>query len=348
MSSKEKLLVVILACINFTHIMDFMIMMPLGPQFMSLFGITPAQFGFAVSSYSLMAGVSGFVSAFYVDRYDRKRVLMFAYAGFIVGTFACALAPSFAFLVAARMLAGLFGGMIGAQVLSIVGDTFEYERRASAMGILMTAFSFASVVGVPAGLKLATIFGWHAPFFLVAMLGVGIWVLLWWYVPPINKHLENDPPTRNPVQVITNIWASPKQRRALTLTMTLMLGHFAVIPFITPALVGNANFGVDNIFLIYLVGGACTIVSAPLVGKFADKRGKYPVFVFFALLCVLPLWFITNLWPMPMWAILVIAAMFFICSNARMIPIQAMVSNVVPPQQRGSFMSINSSLQQFL
>ncbi len=346
MTSKEKLLVVILACVNFTHIMDFMIMMPLGPQFMSLFNITPGQFGFAVSTYSLMAGISGFISAFYVDRFDRKKILMFAYAGFIVGTFACAAAPTYYFLVGSRMLAGLFGGMIGAQVLSIVGDTFEYERRASAMGILMTAFSFASVIGVPVGLKLATVFSWHAPFLLVGSLGVCIWCLLWWRVPPMTKHLESGPIDRNPIHVITNIWVSPRQRRALTLTMTLMLGHFAIIPFITPALIGNAKFSADNIFLIYLVGGACTIVSAPLVGRLADLRGKFPVFVVFALLSILPFWFMTNLWPMPSWMVLLVAALFFVFSNARMIPIQAMVSNVVPPQQRGSFMSINSSLQQ--
>lgn len=346
MDSKEKLLVIILACVNFTHIMDFMIMMPLGPQFMSLFHITPAQFGFAVSAYSIMAGISGFVSAFYVDRFDRKDVLMFAYAGFLVGTFACALAPTYFFLVAARMLAGLFGGMIGAQVLSIVGDTFGYERRASAMGILMTSFSFASVIGVPTGLKLATVFSWHAPFLLVGIMGLFVWVLIWWRIPPITKHLEAGPIDRNPIHILTNIFSSPKPRRALALTSVLMLGHMSVIPFITPALVGNAKFSLDHIFLIYLVGGACTIVSSPLVGKLADKRGKYPIFVLFALLSLIPLWFITNLWPIPTWAILAIAAMFFVFANGRMIPIQAMVSNVVPPQQRGSFMSINSSVQQ--
>jgi len=346
MSSKERLLLIILACVNFTHIMDFMIMMPLGPQLMELFHITPQQFGFAVSAYSLTAGVSGFMSAFFVDRFDRKKVLLFAYTGFVVGTFACAFAPSYEMLVAARVLAGFFGGMIGAQVLAIVSDTIPYERRASAMGIVMTAFSFASVAGVPTGLWLAAKFSWHAPFLGVGSIGLGVILLIAFLVPPLTKHMQQGPVDKNPLHVLTNIIQSPNQRKALSLSIVLMLGHFCIIPFIAPSLVGNAGYSQDNIFLIYFVGGALTIFSSPLVGKLADKKGKYPVFVLFALLSLIPVWFITNLWPVPLWVVLVIAGMFFIFTNGRMIPTQALVSSVVPPQQRGGFMSINSSLQQ--
>ena len=173
MNRKEKLLLLVLAAVNFTHIMDFMIMMPLGPQLMKLFQITPQQFGFAVSSYSITAGISGFIAAFFVDRFDRKKLLFFAYIGFVIGTFSCAWAPNYALLVGARILAGLFGGMIGAQVLSIVSDTFGYERRASAMGILMTAFSLASVAGVPAGLWLA---GMVPMYLLMSVVHLGPWL----------------------------------------------------------------------------------------------------------------------------------------------------------------------------
>lgn len=349
MNLKEKTLLIILAAVNFTHIMDFMIMMPLGPQLMKLFQITPQQFGFAVSAYSITAGITGFISAFFVDKYDRKQVLLFAYIGFVVGTFSCALAPTYFFLVAARVLAGFFGGMIGAQVLSIVADTFEYHRRASAMGILMTAFSLASVIGVPTGLWLAARFSWHAPFLVVGGLGTIIILLIAFFIPPINKHLQQeqtDAPSRNPLHVLTDILNTPNQMRALTLSIVLMLGHFSIIPFIAPSLVGNVGFSQENIFLIYLVGGLLTIFSAPLVGKLADRRGKYPVFVIFALFSIVPVWLITNLWPMPLWAVLTIAGLFFITVNGRMIPTQAIVSSVTTPQQRGGFMSINSSMQQ--
>jgi len=348
MNQKERTLLIILAAVNFTHIMDFMIMMPLGPQLMKLFQITPQQFGFAVSAYSITAGITGFISAFFVDKYDRKQLLFYAYVGFVIGTISCAFAPNYELLVAARVLAGLFGGMIGAQVLSIVADTFEYQRRASAMGILMTAFSLASVAGVPTGLWLAARFSWHAPFLVIGGLGIIIALLIFLFIPPINKHLQHpaETHTRNPLYVLTDILRTPNQMRALSLSIVLMLGHFSIIPFIAPSLVANVGFGEDNIFLIYLVGGLLTIFSAPLVGKLADRHGKYPVFVIFALFSLVPVWLITNLWPMPVWIVLLIAGLFFISVNGRMIPTQAIVSSVTSPQQRGGFMSINSSMQQ--
>jgi MFS transporter, DHA1 family, inner membrane transport protein len=346
MMSKEKIVLILLAGVNFTHIMDFMIMMPLGPQLMDLFKINPQQFGLAVSAYSITAGISGFAGAFFVDRFDRKKVLLFAYIGFIIGTFSCAFAPTYLMLVAARILAGLFGGLIGAQVLSIVGDLIPYERRASAMGIVMTAFSLASVAGVPTGLWLAAHYSWHMPFLFIGGVGLIVCLLLFWQMPPVTGHLAGQVVHRNPLHVLTDIAQSVNQRRALLLSVVLMLGHFSIIPYISPSLVSNANFSQQNIFLIYFVGGALTIFTSPLVGKLADKRGKYPVFVLFALLSLLPVWAITNLGPTPLGVVLTIAGLFFIFANGRMIPTQALVSSVVTPEQRGGFMSINSSLQQ--
>jgi DHA1 family inner membrane transport protein len=346
MNSKERLLLLALAAVNFTHIMDFMIMMPLGPQLMELLQITPQQFSLAVSAYGITAGISGFVAAFFVDRFDRKSILVFAYIGFLLGTFSCAFAPNYELLVAARVLAGFFGGMIGAQVLAIVADTFAYERRAMAMGALMTAFSAASVAGVPAGLWLAAMFSWHMPFLAIGALGIAVLILVVLAVPPMNRHIAEKSADQKPFQVLSDIFNTPNQMRALSFSIVLMLGHFLIIPFITPSLVGNAGFSQDHIFLVYFVGGLLTLFSAPLVGKLADSRGKYPVFVFFALLSLAPVWLITNVWPMPLWAILSIAGLFFIFVNGRMIPTQALVSSVVHPQKRGGFMSINSSVQQ--
>lgn len=326
--------------------MDFMIMMPLGPQLMDLLDITPQQFSLAVSAYAITAGISSFISAFFVDRFDRKKVLTFAYIGFIIGTFSCAFAPNYAFLVAARVLAGLFGGLIGAQVLAIVADTFEYNRRAAAMGVLMTAFSAASVAGVPTGLWLAAQYSWHVPFLAIGFLGIGVLLLITLVLPSMTRHIQEKSPDRKRFQVLTDIFKTPNQMRALSLSIVLMMGHFAIIPLITPSLVGNVGYEQDKIFLIYFVGGLLTIFSAPLVGKLADRKGKYPVFVFFALTSLIPVWLITNLWPMPLWSVLTISGLFFVVVNGRMIPTQALISSVVKPQQRGGFMSINSSMQQ--
>ncbi len=341
----ERLLLFVLACLNFTHIMDFMIMMPMGPQLMRHFGIGPQAFSFLVSAYSLSAGASGFMAAFFVDRFPRKHVLLAAYSGFLIGTVACGLAPTYEWLAVARFVAGLFGGVLGAQVLSIVGDTFPYERRAQAMSIVMTAFSVASVVGVPFGLWLATEISWHAPFLVVAGLGLAVLFLLWRYVPRLDGHLVEGEKRQHPFAVLTNILQTPNQLRALLLTTVIMLGHFSIIPFIAPYLVANAGFGENHLYLIYLVGGLLTIFTAPLVGKLADQRGKYPVFVVFALLSLIPIYLITNLSSGSLSVVLFVSALFFIFSNGRLIPTQAMTASVVLPQQRGGFMSINSSVQ---
>ncbi|MGK0138418.1 MAG: DHA1 family inner membrane transport protein [Algoriphagus sp.] len=345
MSSKEKLLLFVLACVNFTHIMDFMILMPLGPQLMDIFQIDAQQFGFMVASYGVAAAISGFSLAFFADRFDRKKVLLFAYVGFVLGTFACAISPSFYTLIASRTVAGMFGGMIGSQVLSIVADTFNYERRGQAMGVISAAFALASVIGVPGGLYLANLFSWHAPFFTVGGMGMIIIFLIWFLVPKIDGHLNAFEPKTSKRLVIKQIWNTPNQLWALALSAVIMLGHFSIIPYIAPTLVSNIGYKDQDIYLIYLIGGLLTIFSAPIVGKLADKKGKYPVFVVFLLLSLIPIYLITNLVPVPVYVVLIISGLFFIFSNGRLIPTQAMVSSVVTPKNRGGFMAINSSVQ---
>ncbi|MEZ4902416.1 MAG: MFS transporter [Spirosomataceae bacterium] len=243
MTQKEKILLFVLACLNFTHIVDFMILMPLGPQLMRYFEISPQEFGLLVSAYSFSAALSGFLVAFVADNFPRKHIILVAYTGFVIGTLACAVAPTFGLLMAARTLAGLFGGVLGAQVMSAVSDVFEYERRASAMGVVMTAFSVASVVGVPLGLYLASLWTWHAPFWFVGILGIVVIGLIGQFVPRLDGHLENQETTqRQRFEVITNILREPNQLRALWLTTTIMLGHFSIIPFIAPYLTANTGF----------------------------------------------------------------------------------------------------------
>lgn len=191
MNKNERLIVFLLASINFTHILDFMIMMPLGPQLMRIFALTPAQFSLLVSAYTFSAFFSGLIASFFVDRFDRKQVLLFGYGGFIIGTIGCAIAPGYFSLMAARVMAGLFGGLIGAQVLSIIGDTFPFQRRGVAMGSLTAAFSLASVLGVPFGLFLANLTSWHAPFYLVGSLAIVIFILVWKYIPSMTAHMES-------------------------------------------------------------------------------------------------------------------------------------------------------------
>lgn len=350
MTRKERMILIILASLNFTHILDFMIMMPLGNYLLPHFHITAQFFSWIVASYPVTACVSGLVAAFYVDRFDRKKVLLFAYSGFLIGTFCCGIAPDQYFLMAARILTGFFGGLIGAQVLSIIADTFPYEMRGRAMGTVFMAFSVASVFGVPFSLYLANKFSWHAPFIFIAILGLPIIGMIVKYLPAQQGHLEarneNDRFKPEVRKVLNDIFGNRTQLVALLLSGFLMLGHFLIIPFINPYMEFNVGFSRTSTPMIYMVGGICALISSSIIGRLADRFGKFKIFSVCLVFSIIPIFFITNMPAIPFYAVLAIFGFWFTFSTGRNIPAQAMISTVVNPQQRGQFMSFNSSFQQ--
>lgn len=351
MTRKEWIVLTILASLNFTHILDFMIMMPLGNYLMPHFHINAQFFSWIVASYPITACVSGLIAAFYVDRFDRKKVLLFAYAGFLIGTFCCGIAPDPIFLMAARILTGFFGGLIGAQVLSIIADTFPYEKRGRAMGTIFMAFSVASVFGVPFSLYLANRFSWHAPFIFIAILGVPIIFAIFQFLPAMRSHLvpvdESEGRYRPDVKkIVGEIFSNKSQLTALLLSGFLMMGHFLIIPFINPYMEFNMGFSKTATPMIYMVGGVCALISSSIIGRLADKYGKFKVFSICLVFSVIPIFFITNMPIIPFYIVLFIFGFWFTFSTGRNIPAQAMISTVVDPAQRGRFMSFNSSFQQ--
>jgi predicted MFS family arabinose efflux permease len=347
----------LLATINFTHILDFMIMMPLGNFLMPHFEISAQYFSLIVAAYPVTAFVSGMIAAFFVDKYDRKKVLLFAYTGFIIGTITCGIAPSPALLMAARILTGLFGGLIGAQVLSIIADTFPYEKRGQAMATVFMAFSMASVFGVPFSLYLAKLISWHAPFIFIGILGIVLLPLLQRFLPSIAGHLKKEialdnngenfvmkeETKQNP---IASVLSNQSQVLALLLSGLLMMGHFVIIPFINPYMEFNVGFTKDQTPLIYMVGGVCAMAASTFIGKLADRIGKLRVFSLCLLLSLLPIFLITNMPRIPFYYVLIVFGIWFTFSTGRNIPAQAMISTVVHPAERGRFMSFNSSFQQ--
>lgn len=345
MNSKERFLLLTLAAINFTNIMDFMIMMPLGPQLMRIFDINTQQFGLVVSSYTFSAGFSGFCTAFFIDKFDRKRFLQVLYAGFLIGTLACGLAHTYELLMVARIFTGLFGGVLGAVILAIVGDVVPFERRGQAMGFVMAAFSIASVLGVPFGLRIANEFGWNTPFILLAVLALPVQFFIYKFVPNLSAHTQAGKEV-NVLQVVKNITSSSNQRKAITLMMVVMFGHFSIIPFLSPYMVSNVGFSESQLEQIYFFGGLSTIVTSPLIGKLADRIGKLKVFTIFVSISCIPVLFITNMPRVDIWIALIATSVFFAVSSGRFIPAQAMVTATVEPKNRGSFMSIVSSMQQ--
>jgi DHA1 family inner membrane transport protein len=347
MNRNERMILLILASLNFTHILDFMIMMPLGNFLMPHFKISTQFFSWIVAAYPVTACVSGLISAFYVDRYDRKQVLLFAYIGFLAGTICCGIAPDEYFLMAARVLTGFFGGLIGAQVLSIIADTIPYERRGRAMGTVFMAFSLASVLGVPFSLYLANLISWHAPFIFIGVLGIAIVFLIIGYLPPMRSHLVNQSREIIPVtKVISDIFENKSQVMALLLSGMLMLGHFMIIPFINPYMEFNVGFTKQQTPMIYMVGGVCALISSSIIGKMADKYGKLKVFMICLVLSLIPVYLITNMPVFPFYLVLAVFGFWFTFSTGRNIPAQAMISTVVKPEHRGQFMSFNSSFQQ--
>ena len=346
MNNKERLILFLLAALNFTNILDFMIMMPLGNYLMPYFKITPQQFTFLVSTYTISAAISGFVAAFFVDGFDRKKVVLYAYFGFLIGTLACGLAPTFVLLVAARTVAGIFGGLIGSQVLSIVADTFPYERRGMAMGALMSAFSIASTFGVPFALYLANIFTWHAPFLLVGGLGFALIPFLMRYIPPMKGHLQNRPSHESKISLLTNVLKDKTQYKALIFSGLIMFGHFLIIPFINPYMEFNMGYSKSETPLVYLVGGVASFIAANVLGRFSDKHGKLTVFSICVITALPMVYGITNMPVVHLAVILFMFGLWFTVATGRGVTAQAMVSQVVNPEHRGSFQSFNSSIQQ--
>ncbi|MCH7402656.1 MFS transporter [Belliella kenyensis] len=344
--TKEKLLLWTLAAINFTHIVDFMILMPLGPQLMRIFEISPREFGLLVSSYTFAAGFSSFMGAFVLDKYDRRTIMLWVFTGFFLGTLACAFSPNYVVLLIARVISGLFGGLTSALILAIIGDVIPDSRRGRAMGLVMAAFSVASVFGVPFGLFIASLSNWHAPFLFLAGISAIIFWMIYKYVPSLTDHIVSGNKKPSPIEVIQRVTSNANQMRAITLTIMIMLGQFMIIPFLSPYMVANVGFTDMQLTYIYMAGGAFTIFTSPWVGKLTDKYGKVKVFTIFMSLNVIPIGLITHLGMTPIPYVLLISTMFFVTSNGRMVPASALITGTAKPENRGSFLSFNSAVQQ--
>src|SRR3954465_12843545 len=187
----ERLVLLVLAAIQFTHIMDFMVMMPLAPQLMRELDLGAGQFSALVAAYSIAAGVVGFLSAPFIDRFDRRTLLLVVLWGFAIAALLCGLASNAHTLLLARALGGAFGGVSGSLCLAIVSDIVPPARRAAGIGIVMTAFAFAAAIGVPVGLQLAQYFGWRSPFTFLASFAVLVWGVMFRFIPPVRGHLQS-------------------------------------------------------------------------------------------------------------------------------------------------------------
>lgn len=309
-------------------------------------GPTPAAFATAVSAYSWCSGLSGLFAATYIDRFDRRRLLLTMYALFALSNLACALANSFPLLLAARAFAGITGGVLGSVIMAIVGDMIPVQRRGAATGTIMTAFSLAAIAGVPAGVMLGAHFGWAAPFFLLVALSLLVWLAGWRLVPSLTEHLSRRQPPL--AEVLPDLWrllSNPRHLNAFALTFMMMVAHMVVIPFISPVLVANHGVAPEQLSWLYMAGGAATFFTSRRVGRLADRFGTRRVFRIAALLAFVPVLFVTHLPDLPFYALVMFFPFFMVLMSARMVPMQALLTTMPAPARRGAFLSANSAIQ---
>lgn len=346
-SRYQIFIIAVLAFIQFTVILDFIIIAPLGALLITTLNITPAQFGSIVSAYAFSAGISGFLAAGFADRYDRKKFLLFFYAGFIIGTFLCGIAANFIFLLLARIVTGIFGGVIASVSLAIIADLFPLTVRSRVMGFVQMSFAVAQVAGIPLGIFLANAIGWHAPFMLIVAIGIPAGIAMMKLVRPIDEHLTAAGATGN--NAFLHLWMTvtrAEYRASFLTTAMLTLGGFLLMPFSSAFLVYNVGITQEQLPLVFIFTGLATIIILPIVGRISDTVGKLRVFIGGTLLASAMIVVYTNLGTTPLWEVILINVILFAGMMSRMIPATTLMTAVPDLSDRGAFMSISSSLQQ--
>jgi predicted MFS family arabinose efflux permease len=344
-TSYQSFVAGLMAFLQFAVILDFMIMSPLGAMIMPALEITPRQFGTAVSAYAFSAGIAGFLTAGFADRFDRKRLLLFFYMGFVLGTLWCGLANSYPTLLAARIVTGLFGGVIGSVLMAIITDLFELNQRGRVMGVVQSAFAASQVLGLPAGLYLSNHGSWHTPFLAIAAFGVVGGAIILFGLKPVADHLKVKQ-ERSPLAHLLHTISEPRFTLAFIAASILPTGGYMLMPFGSAFSVNNLGISLTDLPTIYLVTGLCTIFFAPLIGRMTDKIGRMPVFLFGTALTTALVLIYTHLGPTPVVELIIINVVLFLGIFSRMIPFQTLVSTLPEPAKRGSFQAVSAAIQQ--
>ena len=344
-SRYQIFVIAILVFLQFTVIFDFMVIAPLGALIIPAFHISPYQFGLVVSAYAFSAGISSLLTAGIADKYDRKKLLLFFYTGFILGTLFCGIVNDYLLLIIARIIAGMFGGVINSIVLAISVDLFSFSQRGQVMGYIQTSFAASQILGLPAGLFLSNHFGWNMPFILIAAIGFIAGIVIFFYMKPVDGHLKLNAEKRALKHLIQTV-TTPRYILGFAATMLMSVGGFMIMPFASNFLVNNVKVGLFNLPIIYFITGIIAIFMGPLVGLASDKYGKFPVFFVGSIFSIAMILIYTNMGVTPLSTVIIINVLLFAGITSRMIPSQALTSSLPDPKSRGSFMSISSSMQQ--
>lgn len=341
---KERKLLLLLSFLFFAHVMDFVIMMPMGDILMRELHINPKQFSILLSAYSIMAFLMGLVSAMFTDKFDRRSALLFTVGGFTIGTFVCGFVNDYHLLLAARALTGAFGGVTGGIIFSIVGDVIPFERRGKSMGIITASFSFASIAGIPFGLWLATHYHWQVPFVFFGFFSTAAFIAAWKMIPPINGHIQKESSSSVNFQVFGDVFRDINLTKGIAATFLMTLGHFMVVPFITPALIRNNGMSQEEVPMIYVISGIFSLISSPIFGRMTDKYGTNKVYSLLVVLSIFPIIALTQTHTDSLSILYTITTLFIILASGRFVAANTLITASVDTQRRGGFMSIRSSI----
>jgi predicted MFS family arabinose efflux permease len=345
-SRYQLFIIALLAILQFTVVLDFMVLSPLGAQLMKVLHLTTSQFGLAVSGYAFSAGLSGFIAAGFADKFDRKKLLLFFYTGFITGTFLCGIAPDYHFLLAARIITGFFGGVISSISYAIISDLFSLQVRGRVMGFVQMAFATSQVMGIPVGLYFANRVGWHAPFLMITGVSIIEFIAIAVYMKPINEHLKLKS-DRNPFQHLFKTVSKPNYLMVFIFSTLLVTGGYMLMPFGSAYSVNNLGIPMTQLPVLYFVTGVFSMVAGPYIGKLSDVIGKFRVFSLGSILAIVIILYYTNLGISPFWLVTVLNTVLMMGVLSRLISSSALITAIPEASDRGAFMSINSSVQQF-
>ena len=344
-SSYQVIVIILLALTQFTVVLDFMVMSPLGDMLMKSMSLTTSQFGFAVSGYAFSAGISGLLTAGFADKFDRKKLLLFFYVGFIAGTLFCGLATNYIMLLSARIITGLFGGVIGSIGMAITADLFPLHQRGRAMGFMQMGFGASQVLGIPISLYIANHWGWQSPFLMIVGLSFIIWLMIIARLQPVTKHLE----LKTEKTAFKHLWHTIRQRNyriGFLMTALLSLGGFMMMPWGSAFAVNNLHISYEQLPTLFMASGVAALIIMPSVGRISDKIDKVKIFTVAAVSTLVLVIVYTNLTPVPFVLVMSLNIVMMAAIMSRIVPAMALVSALPKMQDRGAFMSINSSLQQ--
>jgi len=341
----QKFIIAVLTLTQFSVVLDFMVMSPLGDILMKSMSLSTTEFGIAVFAYAFSAGISGILTAGFADSFDRKKLLLFFYIGFVLGTLFCGLANTYPLLIMARIFTGVFGGVIGSISMAIVSDLFELNQRGRVMGFLQMGFGSSQVLGVPISLFLANKWGWQSPFFMIVILAFIIWILIFFKMKPINAHLENKI-EHNPFKHLVTTLSNPSYRVGFMATALMSLGGFMMMPWGSSHAINNLKVTEEQLPFLFMLAGISTLIIMPIIGSLSDKIDKFKLFTITSVWLMAMVLIYTNLVQVPFWMVVILNIFMMIGVISRMVPSIAMVTALPKVHDRGAFMSINSSLQQ--